>query len=206
MSDQIISESRTELVRKLGTLTLRSDRDGDVHVIALEGELDLATAPEVEEELKRVEATDAIAIFLDLSRLTFIDSTGIRMMLSANARSRADSDRLSLLRASRAVLRVFEISGVVDLLPLRDSERLDLTLDASHNPTEDEMIDDEAGPGEDALKDADVESGDDPGTPVHSPTIPEDEGNVGDGTGEGDAGPASGTSGTNPAAPEVDHL
>lgn len=68
------------------------------------------------------------------------------------------------------------------------------------------MIDDEAGHGDDALKDADdVESGDDPGTPVHSPTIPEDEGNVGDGTGEGDAGPASGTSGTNPAAPEVDH-
>ena len=47
--------------------------------------------------------------------------------------------------------------------------------------------------GEDALKDADVESGDEEGTPVHSPTIPEDEGNVGDGTGEGDAGPASGT-------------
>jgi len=36
--------------------------------------------------------------------------------------------------------------------------------------------------------------------------IPEDEGNPGDGTGEGNAGPASGTSGTNPAAPEVDHV
>jgi hypothetical protein len=46
---------------------------------------------------------------------------------------------------------------------------------------------------EDALKDADVESGDAEDTPVHSPTIPEDEGNVGDGTGEGAASPASGT-------------
>lgn len=47
---------------------------------------------------------------------------------------------------------------------------------------------------EDALKDTDaddIESGDEPGTPVHAPTIPDDEGNVGDGTGEGDAGPAS---------------
>jgi len=62
--------------------------------------------------------------------------------------------------------------------------------------------------GEDALKDVDsgdVKSGDEEGTPVHSPTIPEDEGNVGDGTGEGDAGPASGTATENPAAPEVDH-
>ena len=54
------------------------------------------------------------------------------------------------------------------------------------------MMDETAG-GEDALKDADVTSGTEDDTPVHSPTIPDDEGNVGDGTGEGDAGPASGT-------------
>ena len=46
---------------------------------------------------------------------------------------------------------------------------------------------------QDALKDADVKSGTEDDTPVHSPTIPEDEGNVGDGTGEGAAKPASGT-------------
>ena len=56
------------------------------------------------------------------------------------------------------------------------------------------MTDDETAYGEDVLKDVDdIQSGDEPGTPVHSPTIPEDEGNVGDGTGEGNAGPASGT-------------
>jgi len=60
--------------------------------------------------------------------------------------------------------------------------------------------------GEDALKGADdINSGDEEGTPAHSPTTPEDEGNVGDGTGEGDAGPASGGAAKNPAAPEVDH-
>jgi hypothetical protein len=59
---------------------------------------------------------------------------------------------------------------------------------------------------DDALKDAGAtKSGDEEGTPVHSPTIPEDEGNPGDGTGSGDAGPASGTSAKNPQAPEVDH-
>jgi hypothetical protein len=52
------------------------------------------------------------------------------------------------------------------------------------------MADEETAGGEDALKGVDeVKSGDEEGTPVHSPTIPEDEGNVGDGT-----GPASGTS------------
>lgn len=49
--------------------------------------------------------------------------------------------------------------------------------------------------GEDALKDADdIKSGDEEGSgPAHSPTIPDDEGNPGDGTGEGVSGPASGT-------------
>ena len=48
--------------------------------------------------------------------------------------------------------------------------------------------------GEDALKDVDdIKSGTEPDTPVHSPTIPEDEGRPGDGTGEGAAKPASGT-------------
>ncbi len=64
---------------------------------------------------------------------------------------------------------------------------------------------DETPQDEDAL-DAQKLSGGETGEPVHSPTTPEDEGNTGEGTGEGDAGPASGTSGTNPAAPEVDHI
>ena len=56
------------------------------------------------------------------------------------------------------------------------------------------MADTESAGGEDALKGGeDVTSGTESDTPVHSPTIPEDEGNVGDGTGEGEAGPASGT-------------
>jgi hypothetical protein len=63
--------------------------------------------------------------------------------------------------------------------------------------------------GEDALKgvdEDDIKSGTEEGSgPAHSPTTPDDEGNVGDGTGEGDAGPASGGASQNPAAPEVDH-
>jgi hypothetical protein len=53
---------------------------------------------------------------------------------------------------------------------------------------------------------SDVNSGDEEGTPVHAPTIPEDEGNTGDGTGEGKAADAAGNvAHGNPEAPEVDH-
>ena len=68
--------------------------------------------------------------------------------------------------------------------------------------------------GEDALKGADdiksgtgiEQGGTGEGTPVHSPTIPDDEGNTGDGEGEGKAADAAGNvAHGNPEAPEVDH-
>lgn len=56
----------------------------------------------VEAERKRVEATDARAIVLDLAGLTFLSSSGIHLLLRAKARSRADSNGLTLLRGSPA--------------------------------------------------------------------------------------------------------
>lgn len=111
---------RAAQVIRLGVLTINSERDGDVHTVALEGELDLATAPQFEAELERVEATDADAIIVDLSGLTFIDSTGIRSVLAADRRSQSDSNRLTLLRGAAAVQRALEISGVEALLSFAD--------------------------------------------------------------------------------------
>ncbi len=60
------------------------------------------------------------SIVVDLSGLTFMDSTGIRVLIMANARSRDDGNRLALLRGPAAVQRVFELSGVDSLLPFVD--------------------------------------------------------------------------------------
>jgi anti-sigma B factor antagonist len=105
---------------QMGQLTVSSERDGVMHTISLTGELDLATVAEAEHELLRVESTDAPSIVLDLSGLTFIDSTGVRLLVSAHARSRADSHRLVLLRGPASVQRVFELCGIQGLLPFAD--------------------------------------------------------------------------------------
>lgn len=105
---------------ELGQLRLRSQRAGDVHTIALTGEMDLSNAAEVERELLHVEATAARTILIDLSGLTFMDSTGIRLLIAADARSRADSDRLRLTRPPAQVYRVLCIAGVDELLPFSD--------------------------------------------------------------------------------------
>ena len=116
----IPAQSRAERIIELGQLTLQSHREGDVHTITLIGEMDLSNATAVERELLHAEATDAGTILVDLAGLQFMDSTGIRLLISADARSRADSARLRLTRPPAQVFRVLCIAGIDELLPFGD--------------------------------------------------------------------------------------
>ena len=111
--------SRAQQLIELGALRLSSVRNGAVHTIRLSGELDLATTDRVEDELKRVEASDARTIVVDLSDLAFINSSGVHLLVDAEVRSRA-SNGLTLLRGSPAVQRVLELCGVDAALPFAD--------------------------------------------------------------------------------------
>ena len=90
---------------KLGSLGVRSEREGEAHIIELMGELDLDGAPRLEEALRDAEAGDASSIVVDLGGLDFIDSTGLRLLVMAAERS--DHGRFSLLRGPKQVHRVF---------------------------------------------------------------------------------------------------
>jgi anti-sigma B factor antagonist len=111
-------DGRAARTSKLGSLALRSEREGDVHMIELIGELDLDGAPRLEEELRRVEDSDAASIVVDLSSLDFIDSTGIRLLVMAS--ERCEEGRFNLLRGPKQVHRVFEITDLADRLPFAD--------------------------------------------------------------------------------------
>jgi anti-anti-sigma factor len=119
MIQQVPQRERCRAVQllELGQLTMRSEREGDMHTIALAGELDLSGVDRVQHELERVESSDVLWIVVDLSGLTFMDSNGVRLLMHAQARSRAHSDRLMLLRGPTDVQRVFELCGVDGLLP-----------------------------------------------------------------------------------------
>jgi anti-anti-sigma factor len=112
-------DARAQSANSIGSLILRSERDGDTHVVALLGELDIAGAPALEEELLRVEDSDALKIVVDLSSLEFIDSTGIRLVVMAADRS--SGGRLTLLRGPKQVHRVFEITDLAKRLPFADA-------------------------------------------------------------------------------------
>jgi anti-sigma B factor antagonist len=105
-------------VRDLGGLTIRSERAGDRHVIALAGELDMASVPDVDAELASLEGGSRLAtVVIDLRSVTFIDSSGLRLVLEASRRADTATYQLALLRPGDRVFRAFEISGIDTLLP-----------------------------------------------------------------------------------------
>ena len=95
------------------------DRNGLVHV-ALVGELDLSTVAKVQEELRRVEADAPATVVVDLSKLTFLDSTGLRCIVTADERARDQGRRVVIVRGPDAVQRVFTITRLEERLEMVD--------------------------------------------------------------------------------------
>jgi len=115
-------QSWSDQVTKLGELAMQSVRDVDTHAISLNGEMDLANYDEVEDEFLRVEDGDARFIVIDLSGLTFVDCSAIRMFCAASERARAhgDPDRLWWLRPPEHVHRVLQLAGIDERLQFAD--------------------------------------------------------------------------------------
>ena len=105
---------------RAGLLSIQSQRRGDVHLIALEGELDLANAEALEGELEQALGGGDHAVVVDMAALTFIDSTGIALLIATVGRVE-DSDRLRFVPSQApAVVRVLEVTGVDQRLPFVD--------------------------------------------------------------------------------------
>jgi len=103
--------------------TVHSARDDARYIVSPVGELDVASAWQLERELRRVEASDVEEIVLDLRGVKFIDSTGMQPVLHANARE-MHSKRLRILPGPDNVQRCFEISGLTSRLPFVDRATL----------------------------------------------------------------------------------
>ena len=95
------------------------EREGLVRV-SLRGELDLSTVEKVEEELRRIEDRADKLLVLDLTGLTFLDSTGLRLMVTADQRARKAGRRLALVRGPETVHRVFTITKLDERLEMVD--------------------------------------------------------------------------------------
>jgi anti-anti-sigma factor len=102
------------------TFDVTAEDRGDLVHLRLSGELDISTAPKVEDELARVEPKRPELIVLDLRNLAFMDSTGLRLLIAADTRARQQSRRLTIVRGPEAVQRVFRITRLEERLEIVD--------------------------------------------------------------------------------------
>lgn len=104
-------------------------RVATVHVngstsVELGGEIDLATAAELGARLEAVIDASTGAVTVDLAHVTFLDSSGLKALMSAHRRLRAEGRRLTLRNPSEMVSRLFTVSGVTATLDVQGSSAL----------------------------------------------------------------------------------
>jgi anti-sigma B factor antagonist len=110
---------------------VRSSRRGDVAWVAMAGELDAFFAKALRAELDRVEADEPRLMVMDLRGLTFLDSSGLVVILGAIERARELDRGLRLvIEGSRAVETLFKTIGAAEHLDLIEAPaELARTLD-----------------------------------------------------------------------------
>jgi anti-sigma B factor antagonist len=91
------------------------DEGGSV-VVALSGEIDVAAAPTVREQLEQV-ATDR-PLIVDLTQVTFIDSTALGVLIGAHKQCDSRGTPMRLVVSEPRILKVFEITGLTDLFTI----------------------------------------------------------------------------------------
>jgi anti-sigma B factor antagonist len=102
------------------SLKIETTIRGSTAFVRLIGELDLTSADQTEQGLAEIEASISDVVF-DLRDLEFIDSTGLRIILSADARARERGDRVVIVRGPAQVDRVFRLALLDERLTFVDT-------------------------------------------------------------------------------------
>ena len=94
--------------------------DGAI-VLAVSGELDLASSPALEEALERVYRSDCSLVIMDLRALEFMDSTGLSVLIRAQQRSHDAGRRFGLVKGCAQVQRLLSLTGIDERMTVADS-------------------------------------------------------------------------------------
>lgn len=95
---------------------VRSEQHGSAVMLHLSGELDMATAPTLHGWLSGAERNGNAEIVVDLNKVTFMDSTGLRPFLEAADRASRIGRSFALVRAPAQVARVLQLTRTAHLL------------------------------------------------------------------------------------------
>jgi len=116
-----VAGSGSRLPDEVGDLSLQTTQVGQHTVIAADGEIDLVTAYRLENAAEDALDSGAHDLWIDLSDVEFIDSTGIHALLQVRSRAAALNRRLAVICPIGPIRRAFGLTGLDEALPLYTS-------------------------------------------------------------------------------------
>ena len=97
-------------------MNIEQKKNGSALILALEGRLDTTTAPQLEGELKSA-LKGVSELTFDLSKLDYISSAGLRVLLSAQ-KVMNKQGAMKVTHANEMILEIFEVTGFADILTI----------------------------------------------------------------------------------------
>jgi anti-sigma B factor antagonist len=97
--------------RGVPQFAVTTSAEGATVVVTVKGELDIASAPAIREALLRLVQDETPDLVLDVNGVTFVDSSGLAVLLMASRRWGDAGKRIVLRNPSRALLRVVDLTG-----------------------------------------------------------------------------------------------
>ncbi|PID54123.1 MAG: anti-sigma B factor antagonist [Micrococcales bacterium] len=108
-------------------LTVTNREQGDRSVVAVQGEIDVYTAPVLREHLNELVADGRHHLVIDMTEVEFLDSTGLGVLVGCLKRIRAQDGTLALVCHEEKILKVFRITGLTKVFPIHDTVESALT-------------------------------------------------------------------------------
>ena len=100
--------------------SIHTDREGPVATVAVQGELDVATAPDLIAAVAALEPGYQ-ELVIDLSQCSFFASSGISVLLDENARAATEGFKLVVVKAPPEVQRIFDLTSLDELISFREA-------------------------------------------------------------------------------------
>lgn len=93
----------------------------------IEGEIDTFTAPILREELNAIKITERLIIELDLSKVSYMDSTGLGVFVAFYKKVTRDQAELRLVNLTTRLVRLFEITGLSELMNIESEKKVEVS-------------------------------------------------------------------------------
>ncbi|QDP39156.1 STAS domain-containing protein [Radiobacillus deserti] len=104
-------------------LDIKVTQEKNKSVVKLSGEIDAYTAPDLKDTLLPLATSEGTTVEVDLENVSYMDSTGLGVFVSALKATKEVGSQLALVRLQDRVLRLFKITGLIDIMDIEQKVR-----------------------------------------------------------------------------------